>query len=549
MKNTHFKKAFSFALILCIVLALSAPALAITESELNSAIYDTAEYVMQTVENPSVDSIGGEWAVLALARSGIDIPQSYIDNYYKTVEEYVKECEGVLHEKKYTEYSRVIIALSSIGADPKNVSGYNLLTPLGDFENTIWQGINGPIWALIALDCKNYEMPENKSAKIQATRQMYVDEILSRQLSCGGWSLNGSGGSNEIGDPDITAMALQALSKYLHQSDVKNAVEKAVLFLSNIQDENGGYQSFSGINCESIAQVIVALCELDIDLDDSRFVKNGVTLLDNLMSYYKKGNGFVHTSQGDGVNQMSTEQALYSMVAAMRQKEGLPGLYSMTDVKLHVSNISVEKAGLSGKHEDVNPPDITKTEEYTFSDITDHKNKSAIEALSSRGIINGVTKDAFMPDNTMTRAQFCAITVRALGLPLNIGNTFSDVPDEAWYASYIETAYLYGIVNGTGEDKFSPDGLITREQAAAMLSRAGALCGMNTDINDVSIKDTLAPFGDYITISDWAKPSVAFCYRENIFDNEDLNTEPQRNILRCEIAQMIYNLLTNAKLI
>ncbi len=78
--------------------------------------------------------------------------------------------------KKYTEYSRVIIALTSIGKDPKNVGGYNLLLPLGDFEKTTWQGINGAIWALIALDCGQYDMPYNADAQIHATREMYVEK-------------------------------------------------------------------------------------------------------------------------------------------------------------------------------------------------------------------------------------------------------------------------------------------------------------------------------------------------------------------------------------
>lgn len=97
-------------------------------------------------------SIGGEWAVLGLARSGYAVPEEYYQNYYQTVEEYVKACGGVLHETKYTEYSRVIIVLTAIGKDPTNVAGYNLLTALGDYDKTIWQGTNGPIWALIALD-------------------------------------------------------------------------------------------------------------------------------------------------------------------------------------------------------------------------------------------------------------------------------------------------------------------------------------------------------------------------------------------------------------
>lgn len=84
----------------------------------------------------------------------------------------------------------------------------DLTTALGDYDKTIWQGLNGPIWALIALDSGNYAMPVNQDAKTQAARQMYIDRILARQLSDGGWSLSGAG----VSDPGITGMALQALA-------------------------------------------------------------------------------------------------------------------------------------------------------------------------------------------------------------------------------------------------------------------------------------------------------------------------------------------------
>ena len=283
-------------------MSLSASA-AVTDDELSTAVTGSAKYMLDTVESPQVGSIGGEWAVIGLARSGYPVPQEYWDGYYATVEEYVEACGGVLHDKKYTEYSRLVVALTAIGADPRDVAGYNLLTPLGDFDKTIWQGINGPIWALIALDSGNYDMPVNTEAETQATRQMYVDEILSRQLDNGGWNLTDRGGSGGA-DPDITGMALQALAKYQEQAEVRAATEDALYCLSAMQDTDGGFSSWDSANSESVVQVIVALCELGIDLDDSRFVKDGNTLLDNLMSYRKANGSFLHTAAGSGSNQM-----------------------------------------------------------------------------------------------------------------------------------------------------------------------------------------------------------------------------------------------------
>ena len=110
--------------------------------DINQVIAETASYIYKTISKPQIGSIGGEWAVLGLVRSGVEIPEEYYQNYYKALEECVKERKGILHDKKYTEYSRVILALTSIGKNPKDIAGYNLLTPLGDYEKTIWQGVN-----------------------------------------------------------------------------------------------------------------------------------------------------------------------------------------------------------------------------------------------------------------------------------------------------------------------------------------------------------------------------------------------------------------------
>lgn len=317
------------SLMLSFVLISSANAFAVSIDDINSVISDTEKYLYDNSKTPAVSSIGGEWLIMGLSRNDGDIPVGYYENYYNNVVNYVKECGGVLHNKKYTEYSRVIIALTSIGKDPKNVGGYNLLLPLGDFEKTTWQGINGAIWALIALDCGQYDMPYNADAQIHATREMYVEKIINSQLDDGGWSLLGSGES----DVDVTAMALQALSNYTDNSEVSNCVNKAISFLSASQNKNGGYSSWGTENSESCAQVIVALCELGISPLDERFEKNGKNLADNLMSYYTIGDGFKHTYDGDGSNQMATEQCFYSLVSLKRFMNGDNSLYDMSDVR------------------------------------------------------------------------------------------------------------------------------------------------------------------------------------------------------------------------
>lgn len=540
------KKILSYILIFCVLFSMPMNVGAqVDYDELNSVIADTVEYVYQTTANPQVGSIGGEWAVFGLARSGYEIPDEYYNNYYHTVEQYVKDCNGILSERKYTEYARLVIALTAIGKNPTDVAGYNLLMPLGDYNKTVSQGINGPVWTLIALDSLNYEMPICDDASVQATRDMYVDYILSRQLDNGGWSLTGT--TNSDFDADVTGMTLVALSKYRNRDDVQNAVENGLSALSEAQTENGGFLSYGSENCESAVQVIVALCELGISLDDSRFVKNGNTLLDNVMSFYNSGNGFAHACDEETANQMATEQALYALTAVKRILNEDNSLFDMHDYLVFNEQQSTS-FGLPNKIDDVQYSDIQYPNK-TFDDIANHQNRNAIEALSERGIINGKSDISFDPDATMTRAEFAAIIVRGLGLPNQEGNKFDDVSQNDWYFNSVNTAYSYGIVNGISANEFNPNGTITREEAAAMVARAASLCGMNTDMDTFSARNILAGFIDYVKVSDWAITPVAFCYNNGILDESEIEINPKTAITRAEVAQMLFNMMGKAELL
>ena len=314
--------------LLCILLLLSLLLSLTACGKPETQLEKTAGYLQAQIAEPGTGSVGGDWLIFGLARSGVKVPQKYFDAYYENVEAAVREKNGVLSDRKYTEYSRTVLALTAIGKNPADVAGFDLLKPLADFEQVTRQGINGTIFALLALDSGNYEIPENPDAAVQATRQMYVDELLARALPDGGWTLTG-------GEPDvdITAMTLQALAKYRDQADVTAAVERGLAVLSSLQEPDGGYVSWGSSNSESVAQVIVALTELGVPLDDERFTKNGITVEDALLRFAQENGAFVHMRDGSGGDDgMATEQAFYALAAIHRAETGETTLYDMTDV-------------------------------------------------------------------------------------------------------------------------------------------------------------------------------------------------------------------------
>jgi len=334
------RKISFLILALLVVMGLNFTTHATTSrSELNSAINNAAAYILRTVQNPEISTVGGEWAVIGLARSEYLVPNSFFMRYHSAVSSHLRENNGVLDARRHTEYSRVILALSAAGFDPLDIAGFNIIIPLGDFEQTVWQGVNGPVFALLALDSLDYEIPQNQTAQTQATREMYLAEILRRQTPDGGWNMSaGTNGApisrNERGQADLTGMALQALAPYQDNIAVRNATRRALIFLSRNQDLSGGFSgSFTGgtSTVESAVQVLVALTELGISVDDPRFVKNGSTLVDNILSFQNANGSFSHTRESNDSDLMSTEQALYGLVAAQRALNGENSLYSMND--------------------------------------------------------------------------------------------------------------------------------------------------------------------------------------------------------------------------
>jgi hypothetical protein len=550
------KKNF-LALFLAFALVLSAgpDALAAPAAELEAAVAAAAAYVQQSVPTPQIGTVGGEWAVIGLARSGGEVPAGYYEAYYRTVEQYVRAGQGVLHEKKYTEYSALILSLTAAGYDPREVGGYDLTLALGDFEKTVWQGVNGPIWALLALDSNNYAIPLNPEASTPATRELYVAEILRRQLADGGWNLtagtNGPVNPQETSNADLTGMALQALAKYQEQPVVKAATDKALLYLSQTQDATGGYAYGGDISSESVVQVLVGLTELGLAVDDPRFVKNGQTLVDNILSFKNADGSFSHTGYGDGNSQMSTEQALYGLAAARRAQEGKNSLYRMSDAIRRGALLPPETnkpISFPARHAEVSPRAVNAPGR-TFADVQGHRNQIAIEKLAERGIISGKSAALFDPAATMTRAEFATIVTRALGLPEKPSAVFTDVAADAWYAVPVGSAHYYGLVAGTSAGVFSPAALITRQEAAVMVTRAAKLAGLATELSAVTIRDTLAPFGDYRSAAPWANSALAFCYAEEILDSAELDIAPTQAVARAEIAEMLYRLLDKAELL
>ena len=273
------------------------------------------DYLEKNTVNPTVSTVSGEWALIGLNRSGRKI-KTLNQEYLNNLEAILREKDGKLHKTRYTEYSRVVLFLNALGENPRDIFGYNLEENILDLKNTKKQGINGPIFSLIALN--------SSSSKLTREKEIYIDYILSQQLSNGGWSLSG-----DRADIDVTAMALQALAPFKKSEKVGASVERALGYLSSQQASDGGFTSWNTKNSENVSQVIIALSSLGIDPDkDPRFVKGKRSLVDFLLDYQLASGGFKHEPRGKE-DLMATEQGVLALLSYERFLKGQPTVYSM----------------------------------------------------------------------------------------------------------------------------------------------------------------------------------------------------------------------------
>jgi hypothetical protein len=186
----------------------------------------------------------------------------------------------------------------------------------------------------------------------------------------------------------------------------------------------------------------------------------------------------------------------------------------------------------------------------TFADLEKHWSKADVEEMASRLIVSGVSATSFMPERSVTRAEFVAILVRGLGLRGTGGAAapvFSDVPEEAWYVETIKSAVSYGLMMGYEDETFRPNRLITREEMFVMLDRALKLAGAG--LASSADDDSLTAFKDAGKISSWARNAASAAASMGLIKGFDGMLAPQEHLSRAEAAVIIKRLLEHAKLI
>lgn len=177
-----------------------------------------------------------------------------------------------------------------------------------------------------------------------------------------------------------------------------------------------------------------------------------------------------------------------------------------------------------------------------YSDVpADHWAAEAIQALSAKHVLQGVTEAEFRPASTLTRAQFVTMLVRAFGLSdgSSDGTGFNDVSANAWYAEAVAAAVASGVVNGVSADRFAPNAFITREQMAVMLVRA-----YEKVHGQLQLAGGQLAFSDASEISEWAERSIQIAVELGWMQGKSPSKlDPANTATRAESAMMIYPMM------
>lgn len=218
------------------------------------------------------------------------------------------------------------------------------------------------------------------------------------------------------------------------------------------------------------------------------------------------------------------------------------------DQILHSLRVMTNQPGIyalfaaGGKKTAQDPPPISSK----FIDIQGHWAENDINTMYQKGLVSGVTSLLFEPERSITRAEFAAIMLRAIGEQpgYHMTGRFFDVPADSWYFSAVNKAAEVGIISGYSSTIFGPGDPITREQIAVIISRAMQLKGRGLAAADSEVSILLAAFADQNKISPWARNGVAFAVRNNIVKGRSAaEFAPQATATRAEAAAMVLRML------
>jgi len=417
-------------------------------------------------------SYGVEWYIIAMLRAEKTIDVDILTAYYDSVKKEVQNWDTAV---KPTDMERTALALTVMGKDITDVDGANLAEFIYNSDR-LAEGSNELAYALITIDATGIEIPNTAVWN----REEIIAELLKFQTADGGFGLS----NNESTDVDITAICMQALAPYRDNKEVKEAIDKALMYLKDTISEEKNYSD----NVNSTAQVLLALSMLDIDvtISENGFGNESDNLITALETYRNpNGSGYLYE---DKVNPMATVQVMQAYDAYR---------------KAHKEDISYWDFSTVGENYD----DKT-TDEDTDSDEKDVAPATIYVTIASEGSIVNDKNNSYVaqvPVTVTDRDDNGILTVDEALYATH--EEYYEGGAEAGYNSYIGT---YGLSLGMLWGKGTPG---TTATAGYWINNASCW----------SLEDSVKE-GDYITAFNYCD-TTGWSDSYSCFDKNEVEVE------------------------
>jgi len=283
-----------------------------------------------------------------------------------------------------------------------------------------------------------------------------------------------------------------------------------------------------GSNRKLVGPVYELECSTEASVLEVRF-KKPVTVI---MSY-------------EGVDMAGIDEGrldLYRFHEGQRQWQRLSGVVDREKKTVAISLTSFSKFAIMSE---IPAPAAVPANDKVFTDLAGHWAAEDVYQMVRLGLVAGVSETQYAPNRNITRAEFAALLVRALGIDTSgaTAQQFADVKPDRWYFQVVKGAARAGLVSGYSVTTFGPNDLITREQMAAMVSRSLAYKGKGVVLTESEVDDLLSKFRDRNEISGWAQRVVAEVVEREIMSGRAAGSlAPGANTTRAEAAVIVLRL-------
>jgi len=172
----------------------------------------------------------------------------------------------------------------------------------------------------------------------------------------------------------------------------------------------------------------------------------------------------------------------------------------------------------------------------SFTDVSvTHPMHDSITYLAERGFVSGYEDGTFKPDRVVTRAEILKFALKAADIEIITSGevSFTDVPKDVWYYSYVATAASKGIVSGYDDGTFQPERVVTRAEGSKIILKA----------LQVQLPESYSGGLTDVSSEDWFAPYVEYIRKYDLMTLEGEEFKPDQGLKRQDVAEVVYHFI------